>query len=64
VGITGSADTIIVLKREPNDPKSLLHVRGGDVVGNDLALKFDDGIRRSLKFGKGEDVRISEGTSN
>jgi len=31
-GITGSADTILVLKREPKDAFALLYVRGRDVV--------------------------------
>ncbi len=59
-GITGSADTILVLKREPNDPNAVLYVRGRDVNEAELAIQFDNQTGKWLKLGKANDFRISE----
>jgi AAA domain len=59
-GITGSADTILVLQREPNDSNALLYIRGRDVLENELAVAFDNETGRWAKLGKGQDWRISE----
>lgn len=59
-GLTGSADTIIVLKREPNDPHGLLYVRGRDVNEAEVALQFDNETGKWLRLGPGADFRKSE----
>jgi hypothetical protein len=59
-GITGSADTILVLAREPNDPNAILYVRGRDVNESEVAIRFDNETGKWLKLGKAEDWRISE----
>ena len=59
-GITGSADTILVLQREPSDPNAILYVRGRDVNEAELALQFDSETGKWLKLGKGQDWRISQ----
>jgi len=59
-GITGSADTILVLSREPNDPHAVLYVRGRDVNEAEIAIKFDDETGKWWKLGKADDWRISE----
>lgn len=59
-GITGSADTILVLSREPNDPNAVLYVRGRDVNEAEVAIQFDNETGKWLKLGKAQDWRISE----
>lgn len=59
-GITGSADTIIVLQREPNDPHAVLYVRGRDVNEAEIALQFDNETGKWLRLGKEQDWRVSE----
>ena len=59
-GITGSADSILVLGREPNDPHGILYVRGRDVNEAEVAIRFDKETGRWLKLGKAEDWRITE----
>lgn len=59
-GITGSADTILVLSREPNDPNAILYVRGRDVNEAEVAIRFDSETGKWSKLGKAEDWRISE----
>lgn len=59
-GLTGAADTIIVLKREPNDPHGLLYVRGRDVNEAEIALEFDKDTGRWTKLGAAADFRKSE----
>jgi RecA-family ATPase len=50
-GITGSADTILVLKREPKDSFGLLYVRGRDVPENEIAMQFDEATGKWLRLG-------------
>lgn len=59
-GITGSADTILVLKREPNDPHAILYVRGRDVNEAEIAIRFDNETGKWWKLGKADDWRITE----
>lgn len=59
-GLTGSADSILVLKREPNDPHGLLYVRGRDVIEAEFAIQFDGDTGKWLRLGAGEDFRKSE----
>ena len=41
MGITGTADTILVLRRKRGDADGFLHVTGRDVAEQELALRFD-----------------------
>lgn len=59
-GITGSADTILVLTREANDPNAVLYVRGRDVNEAELAVQFDNQTGKWLKLGKADDFRVTE----
>ncbi|MFO0389406.1 MAG: AAA family ATPase [Alphaproteobacteria bacterium] len=43
-GISGSADTNFVLIRERNNAQASLHVSGRDVVEQEIALTFDEGV--------------------
>ncbi|HEU0215095.1 MAG TPA: AAA family ATPase [Stellaceae bacterium] len=58
-GITGSADTILVLKREPNDSLGLLYVRGRDVPEAEIAMQFDDATGKWLRLVGADDFRRS-----
>lgn len=59
-GVTGSADTILVLQREKNDPNAVLYVRGRDVEEAEIAIQFDGQTGKWLRLGKAEDFRVSE----
>ena len=59
-GLTGSADTVLVLAREPKATTGTLYVRGRDVNEDEIALQFDEKTGKWLKLGKGDDFRISE----
>lgn len=59
-GITGSADTILVLEREAADKNATLHVKGRDINEAELAIQFDNESGKWLKLGKADDWRISE----
>ena len=59
-GITGSADTILVLKREPKDSFGLLYVRGRDVPEAEIAMQFDEGTGKWLRLTNAEDFRRSK----
>lgn len=41
MGISGTADTIVVLKRKRGEADGFLHVTGRDVAEQELALRFD-----------------------
>jgi hypothetical protein len=51
LGLTGSADTIVVLERDRHRDAATLHVTGRDVGEQEVALRFD-GIRWSLDAGR------------
>lgn len=59
-GITGSADTILVLKREPKDSFGLLYVRGRDVPEAEIAMQFDDQTGKWLRLVGADDFRRSK----
>jgi hypothetical protein len=59
-GITGSADTILVLKREPNDSLGLLYVRGRDVPEAEIAMQFDEATGKWLRLIGADDFRRSK----
>ena len=59
-GITGSADTILVLKREPKDTLGLLYVRGRDVPEAEIAMQFDEGTGKWLRLVGADDFRRSK----
>jgi hypothetical protein len=59
-GLTGSADTILVLKREPNDALGLLYVRGRDVPEAEIAMQFDEATGKWLRLIGADDFRRSK----
>ncbi len=59
-GLTGALDTIIVLKRAPNDPHGILYVRGRDVHETETALQFDKDTGKWLRLGAGDDFRKTQ----
>lgn len=59
-GIGGSADTALILEREPRDINAELYVRGRDVIETELAVQFDAQTCKWTKVGKAQDWRISE----
>jgi AAA domain len=59
-GITGSADTILVLKREPKDVFALLYVRGRDVPEAEIAMQFDEATGKWLRLVGADDFRRSK----
>jgi AAA domain len=59
-GITGSADTILVLKREPKDAFALLYVRGRDVPEAEIAMQFDEATGKWLRLVGADDFRRSK----
>jgi hypothetical protein len=59
-GITGSADTILVLKREPKDTLGLLYVRGRDVPEAEIAMQFDETTGKWLRLVGADDFRRSK----
>lgn len=59
-GITGAADSILVLRREPNDSFGLLYVRGRDVPEAEIAMQFDDATGKWLRLVGADDFRRSK----
>ncbi|HTV44844.1 MAG TPA: AAA family ATPase [Stellaceae bacterium] len=59
-GITGSADTILILKREPKDALGLLYVRGRDVPEAEIAMQFDEATGKWLRLAGADDFRRSK----
>jgi AAA domain len=59
-GITGSADTILVLKREPRDSLGFLYVRGRDVPEADIAMQFDEATGKWSRLIGADDFRRSK----
>lgn len=56
-GLTGAADTNMVLMRPRNSPDTVLHITGRDVEEQALAMKFTDGKWRML--GEAEKVILT-----
>jgi len=48
LGLTGAADTLWVLEREPNSQWANLHIQGRDVEEASLCLEFDNGHWRHV----------------
>lgn len=59
-GITGSADTIAVLKREPKDSFGMLYVRGRDVPEAEIPMQFDEDTGKWLRLTGADDFRRSK----
>lgn len=59
-GITGAADTLIVIKKERMSAGVTLHVCGRDVEETELALKFDALTMGWLLLGDAKEYRLSE----
>jgi hypothetical protein len=59
-GLTGSADTILVLKREPKESLGLLYVRGRDVPETEIAMQFDENTGKWLRLIGADDFRRSK----
>ena len=59
-GITGAADTILILKREPKDSLGLLYVRGRDVPEAEIAMQFDEATGKWLRLTGADDFRRSK----
>lgn len=60
-GLTGAADTIMVLRRESRtDPNAVLSITGRDVIGDEIALQQDMQTGKWLKLGKADDFRVTE----
>lgn len=45
-GVTGAADTLMVMDKKPDDASATLHIRGRDVEYQSLSLAFQDGLWR------------------
>jgi hypothetical protein len=59
-GLTGAADTILVLKREPKDTLGILYVRGRDVPEAEIAMQFDEATGKWLRLVGADDFRRSK----
>jgi AAA domain len=58
LGLTGAADTILVLKRQSG--AVTLHARGRDIEESETALQFDRGTCRWTILGAAADVHMSQ----
>lgn len=58
LGLTGAADSIVVLTRKSG--KAVLHARGRDIADSDTALKFDPATCRWVALGDATDVFVSD----
>jgi replicative DNA helicase len=60
MGITGAADTIMVLKRERGQAHAVLHITGRDVDEQELALTWNADAASWMLAGNAKEVRQSE----
>jgi hypothetical protein len=58
LGLTGAADTIVILKRQPNGGV-VLHSRGRDIEESDIALQFEKATCRWTILGEASAVHRS-----
>jgi len=58
LGLTGAADTILVLSKRSG--KAVLHARGRDIADSETALKFDPDRCRWSALGDATDVFVSD----
>jgi hypothetical protein len=59
-GLTGSADTTLVLKREPKESLGRLYARGRDVPEAEIAMQFDEATGKWLRLIGVDDFRLSK----
>jgi len=59
-GITGSADTTMVLARKSGQADAILHVTGRDVESAEYALQFDSPTLSWQLLGRAEEVKSTE----
>ncbi|MDE3017249.1 MAG: AAA family ATPase [Pseudomonadota bacterium] len=59
-GLTGAADTILVLGRKRGDADGVLQITGRDVEESSIALKFDKTTMRWLLLGNAEEYSRSK----
>lgn len=59
IGITGAADTILLLKRERGQHDALLHVTGRDVDEREIGLKWDGQACKWSVLGPADQLRLS-----
>jgi hypothetical protein len=60
MGLSGAADTTLVLSREAREMHGTLDVRGRDVPEREIALQFDADTGCVIQLGAAEDFRKSE----
>ena len=60
MGLSGAADTTLVLSREARDTHGTLDVRGRDVPEREIALQFDRETGCVIQLGAADDFRKSE----
>ena len=60
MGLSGAADTTLVLSREARDTYGTLDVRGRDVPEREIALQFDSKTGCVIQLGAADDFRKSE----
>jgi hypothetical protein len=60
IGITGSVDTILLLKRERGQHDANLHITGRDIDESELAMGWDAGACRWSLIGAAEYERLSD----
>ena len=60
MGLTGAADTVLVLQRDANDPNGMLYVRGRDVPEGEIALEFSKETGTVTQLGAADDFRKSK----
>src|SRR5262249_42572485 len=64
MGLSGAADTTLVLSREARDLHGTLDVRGRDVPEREIALQFDPNTGCVIQLGAADDFRKSEQRRN
>lgn len=60
MGLSGAADTTLVLSREAREMHGTLDVRGRDVAEREIALQFDPETGCVIQLGAADDFRKSE----
>jgi len=60
LGLTGAADSLLVLERQTGQADAVLHVTGRDVEAETYALKFDARYFTWNLLGKSDDVKSTE----
>lgn len=63
-GVTGAADTLMVMTRDPATGATILHVTGRDVEEQEFAMQFDPAHGLWTITGSAEDARRSSGRNS